>query len=303
MKTIFTFLFVLGCFVASGQTLNADMLPQEESEFFYHQFEAEDIPIIQKDYVSEFTGFLDVSDREFTPLNQGYPNRIDVLEDTVVWVSFLAEIFEDDSIKKHYTLDEDGFFSLVLLELYDDFPSTNTVMHNLFRFPMNVGDTVSYVSAGSQKVREYIGTCDILTPEGLFEDLVAIAQTSVDFFGESTQIIFCSQQNLLIPVCRAFLDLEEGSYWFIYALGVTDPVVGVAENNSTEVKLYPIPAQENLLVNVNTNAIARVYSIAGDAVLMQGCMRGQNSFDISDLSPGMYVLQVAGHKPVKFVKE
>jgi hypothetical protein len=73
--------------------------------------------------------------------------------------------------------------------------------------------------------------------------------------------------------------------------------VGIPEiaDNKAQFKLYPNPANGvcNIELNENTNAEYSIADITGRQVLQGAAVQGKVSIDVSNLSPGVYLVHVS----------
>ena len=81
------------------------------------------------------------------------------------------------------------------------------------------------------------------------------------------------------------------------------PGVGVPEmEHNTHISVYPNPANGQISVTLNKNAEVTVYNIMGQAVMTAEGHAGANTFDISNLTSGIYFIS-AGNDTQKFIVE
>lgn len=83
---------------------------------------------------------------------------------------------------------------------------------------------------------------------------------------------------------------------FVEARKIFDPV-SVKEVESTAViKLYPNPAHDVISVQIQDNAMLHIYSADGRLVLSKSILTGYNDVDISQLSSGVYAVNILTEK-------
>ena len=88
-----------------------------------------------------------------------------------------------------------------------------------------------------------------------------------------------------------------------YTFNLNDliPGVGVPEmEQNNHLSVYPNPAVDQISVTLNKNAEVRVYNIMGQVVMNVEGHAGANTFDISNLTSGVYFIS-AGNDTQKFV--
>ena len=81
--------------------------------------------------------------------------------------------------------------------------------------------------------------------------------------------------------------------------GLVDEITGVNEySNDQNIKLYPNPAEENLFVELEKNSKAdyAIYDLIGKVEKVGQLANLKNHIDISDLSTGMYIIQIKTEK-------
>ena len=71
------------------------------------------------------------------------------------------------------------------------------------------------------------------------------------------------------------------------------------------IKLYPNPANDELVISISTGNIEQVaiLNIAGQELIRQAYNTGQVSVAMKDLQPGLYMVKVNGEYVGKVVKE
>lgn len=83
--------------------------------------------------------------------------------------------------------------------------------------------------------------------------------------------------------------------------------LGLDQNKKTAITVYPNPSQNQLYISAKTEMeSAHMFNLIGQQVLTQKIDSPVTKLDITDLSPGMYILQIIsanGQKEVKVIKE
>ena len=75
---------------------------------------------------------------------------------------------------------------------------------------------------------------------------------------------------------------------------VCTEITGVSENNASQLLLIPNPTRDHFLIsNLQSECEARLYTLDGRLVKSFTAIEGQ-LIDISDLTPGMYLLHIDG---------
>ncbi len=86
-------------------------------------------------------------------------------------------------------------------------------------------------------------------------------------------------------------------------------IAGIGVKESTfidKVRIYPNPAQSSVSLEAPVNSKASIYSITGELVMEKSCKTGKETFDVSELSKGVYILKVESREGVctkKLIKE
>lgn len=75
-------------------------------------------------------------------------------------------------------------------------------------------------------------------------------------------------------------------------INLTVSPVGVAENSTKNVGIYPNPATNNLFVNVASAAKAELFNVIGEKVMNANLKAGINNMDISTLAEGSYIVRI-----------
>ncbi|MBL7898987.1 MAG: T9SS type A sorting domain-containing protein, partial [Crocinitomicaceae bacterium] len=67
-------------------------------------------------------------------------------------------------------------------------------------------------------------------------------------------------------------------------------VVEIKENNDA-LKVYPVPAENSLTVEIKSPATYQIISAAGQVILSGNLVQGKNTIDLSYLTAGNYILK------------
>lgn len=67
--------------------------------------------------------------------------------------------------------------------------------------------------------------------------------------------------------------------------------------------LYPNPVNDILNVELSANATIQIVNVLGDVVQMHDAVKGLNSFDLSNLTSGVYFVKTENSADLKFVKQ
>lgn len=113
----------------------------------------------------------------------------------------------------------------------------------------------------------------------------------IGFDGSSKGLFWSLNDQSLTP----YLNSQWGN--LAIRLNVKDYGVGVNENTSGNVSLYPNPVADRLQIyfNNNNSEIAKLYDATGKKVTEFVLYSGDNSFDASDLPNGFYMLKAGNH--------
>lgn len=76
----------------------------------------------------------------------------------------------------------------------------------------------------------------------------------------------------------------------------------ISAENLKEIKVYPNPMKEKLLVILNEKSTLSVYNIAGQTIKTQALEAGTNTINVSGLSSGGYIIRIQGEKENKTFK-
>ena len=80
---------------------------------------------------------------------------------------------------------------------------------------------------------------------------------------------------------------------------VTDPTIGIAEQTTGSVTLWPNPATNILYLDVMDGTSVSIFDMTGRMVRQE---RYEGQIDVSDMAPGIYAIKAEG-STVRFVKE
>ena len=116
------------------------------------------------------------------------------------------------------------------------------------------------------------------------------------------------------PQTSFFLDMLDNTWYYQtgtpYVRLNFDPVVGINElNNDIQASVYPNPTSTtlNVSLNVTGTALVSVWDLKGKEIIApQGFSAGTSAIDVSKLSAGMYVVNIATESGIttkKFMKK
>ena len=83
-------------------------------------------------------------------------------------------------------------------------------------------------------------------------------------------------------------------YFCVDDITVTNTLVSATNIVALEMDVYPTLADESFTIDLNTGeeAMAKLVSLDGQQIFAQSFLGGRETFDVSDVTPGFYVLQV-----------
>jgi len=84
---------------------------------------------------------------------------------------------------------------------------------------------------------------------------------------------------------------------------ITISTVGIDALNQKNWKVYPNPANEKLIVELEENTNIQILDIFGKIVQTETLNTGKNNIDVSTLTSGVYFIQAGANPTVKFVKK
>jgi len=73
--------------------------------------------------------------------------------------------------------------------------------------------------------------------------------------------------------------------------------------NQAIIKVYPNPAKDVLIVESNNAIAIEVFNLLGQTVYESTAIAGKNTIDLTGLASGVYIVRLANHKTVKFIKQ
>ena len=119
--------------------------------------------------------------------------------------------------------------------------------------------------------------------------------------GDTNQVIYPSGEGYYSVAITG----QDGCSSFSNAIYWT---LGLAENEITEIKVYPNPTNSQLTIQSNENNVesVRITTIESKLVYREVINKNQHNIDVSFLSTGAYLLEVTtkkGVKTIKFFKE
>ena len=78
-------------------------------------------------------------------------------------------------------------------------------------------------------------------------------------------------------------------------------ITGIGQPNKTDIKVYPNPFTDYIIVNLPFNEKVLIYNSVGQCKIITVLERGNNRIDVSTLPSGIYLVQI-GEKTIKMIK-
>lgn len=101
-------------------------------------------------------------------------------------------------------------------------------------------------------------------------------------------------------------NMEFWSYYYIDSVSLITVVLGTNDNTlENQLSIYPNPTHDNItieLVNNHSNVTIKLYSILGELIYKKSITNQLLKIDMSDLSAGMYLLELTDSQSNRVVK-
>jgi len=140
------------------------------------------------------------------------------------------------------------------------------------------------------------GICYATTPNpDISGTKVTATGTTGNFTANLTSLIASTLYHV-----RAFASNSVGtSYGADFTFTTTN--VGINENETNKISIYPNPNNGKFAINIEKNNIVeiKIYSMIGSLILSQQINKANNEFDLSDNGKGMYFIQYTNPKSGK----
>jgi PKD repeat protein len=78
--------------------------------------------------------------------------------------------------------------------------------------------------------------------------------------------------------------------------------VSTEEMESTALTVYPNPAENELNITIDQNAIVHIINLAGQQVASERIVKGNNTIDIQTIASGLYFAQIQTNNGIQVVK-
>lgn len=127
--------------------------------------------------------------------------------------------------------------------------------------------------------------------------------------GNNANIInihFMAQQNPFLTCIEVDDAAFSTSNWLNHDAGASfseDCVLGIDEVSSIVLNVYPNPVNTILNVELKSAGTLQITNMLGEIIQTQAIQSGINSFDISNLTSGIYFIQTQNGTKTKFVKK
>ena len=329
MKTLFYWSIVLlvPVFGAHAQVLDQSNVFPEIGEYSYDFVSSEIVPwttvdTVGTDVIWDVTDFEWMTDASFSYVVEDAAESpfIDMVPGAN---RYIREDYETASLHRYFRVDANALSELAgVIEIPDsdpmDYPSCPELMLNL---PAEFGDlTVPSLDNcdlfGQGYIeRRVLATGQLITPAGVFGDVVLVRQTIAveDVIGEKGEFglvwtnnyQWFAQGNLIYPLLTVSYNSTSQFFQGAY-MQLPDISNGIAELGSEALEIYPNPSSDRLVVTHRGGqpfGAARIVSPQG--VLVRELPRANTTrleVEIGDLSPGVYMIQTETGGSRRFLK-
>jgi hypothetical protein len=97
---------------------------------------------------------------------------------------------------------------------------------------------------------------------------------------------------------------RDGKVYDEVVLNLPKSTVGINDDvKQTIFKLYPNPAHDIIILEMNVDDTVRIFNINGAKVLEKNLSSGRHEISINHFSPGIYAVQVNGKSESLVIKE